>query len=56
MAALEARLIFALSLVLDGGTLQNASTGALTTTDRLFTLTQNGGGLDASARMRLASG
>ena len=38
----------AANLVLDGGTLQNASTGAAASTDRLFTLTQNGGTLDAS--------
>ena len=35
-------------LVLDGGTLQYANTGAPESTDRLFTLTTNGGGLDAS--------
>jgi autotransporter-associated beta strand protein len=40
----------AANLVLDGGTLQWASTqvGASFSTDRLFTITQNGGGLDAS--------
>jgi autotransporter-associated beta strand protein len=36
------------NLVLDGGTLQYASTGAAAGTDRLFTLTINGGALDAS--------
>ncbi|MBC7784126.1 MAG: autotransporter-associated beta strand repeat-containing protein [Burkholderiales bacterium] len=35
-------------LVLDGGTLQYASAGAATSTDRLFTLTSNGGAIDAS--------
>lgn len=34
------------NLILDGGTLQHAGTGA--STDRLFTLTTNGGTLDAS--------
>ncbi|HZZ26556.1 MAG TPA: autotransporter-associated beta strand repeat-containing protein [Pirellulales bacterium] len=39
----------AANLILDGGTLQYASTsGTAASTDRLFTLTQNGGGLDAS--------
>ncbi len=38
----------AANLVLDGGTLQYANTGAAQSTDRLFTLTANGGGLDAS--------
>ena len=36
----------AANLVLDGGTLQYTGTGA--STDRLFTLTTNGGGIDAS--------
>ncbi len=36
----------ATNLVLDGGTLRY--TGGATSTDRLFTVTQNGGGLDAS--------
>jgi autotransporter-associated beta strand protein len=38
----------AASLVLDGGTLQYADTGAAESTDRLFTLTNLGGTLDAS--------
>ena len=36
------------NLIFDGGTLQYASTGPATSTDRLFTLTNNGGVLDAS--------
>jgi len=35
-------------LILDGGTLQYANTGAAETTNHLFTLTANGGTLDAS--------
>ena len=38
----------AASLVLDGGTLRYANTGVAQSTDRLFTLTNNGGTLDAS--------
>ena len=38
----------AANLVLDGGTLQYANTSAAESTDRLFTLTSNGGTLDAS--------
>jgi autotransporter-associated beta strand protein len=38
----------AATLVLDGGTLQYASTNAAVNINRLFTLTANGGGLDAS--------
>jgi autotransporter-associated beta strand protein len=43
----------AANLVLDGGTLQY--TGAGVSTDRLFTLTNNGGTIDASAAVRSIS-
>jgi fibronectin-binding autotransporter adhesin len=42
------------NLVLDGGTLQYANTGVAQSTDRLFTLTNNGGALDASGTNALS--